>query len=162
MTSYQENFCHAQEPQKQAYNKSVKPRSYIPGNKVWLNSKYIKTKQNCKLESKFFGPFQVLHLVGNQAYKLKPLKKWRIYDVFHISLLEQDTTRKEQVEDNMTQLEFETGDEAKYKVEAIWNSAIYARKLQAGHLLGVYDLILWKDYPKEENTWEPASAVQYL
>ena len=28
-------------------------------NKVWLNSKYIKTKQNRKLETKFFEFFQV-------------------------------------------------------------------------------------------------------
>ena len=56
--------------------------------KVWLNSKYIKTKQNCKLEAKFFGLFRVLHHVGKQAYKLKLPKKWKIYDVFYVSLLE--------------------------------------------------------------------------
>ena len=38
------NFHHAQELQKQAYNKGVKSRNYSPGDKVWLNSKYIKTK----------------------------------------------------------------------------------------------------------------------
>ena len=39
------NLHHAQKLQKQVHNKSVKPRSYAPGNKVWLNSKYIKTKR---------------------------------------------------------------------------------------------------------------------
>ena len=39
-----ENLHHAQELQKRAYIKSAKPRSYAPSNKVWLNSKYIKTK----------------------------------------------------------------------------------------------------------------------
>ena len=65
----QENLHHAQELQKRAHNKSIKPRRYAYGDKVWLNSKYIKTKQNRKLEAKFFGPFQVLHPVGQQAYK---------------------------------------------------------------------------------------------
>ena len=58
-----ENLYHAQEFQKQAYNKGVKPRSYASDNKVWLKSKYNKTKQNWKLEAKFFKPFSVLHLV---------------------------------------------------------------------------------------------------
>ena len=40
----QENLHHAQELQKRAYDKGVKPRSYTLGDKVWLNSKYIKTK----------------------------------------------------------------------------------------------------------------------
>ena len=34
MTVCQQNLHHAQELQKQAYNKGVKPRSYAPGDKV--------------------------------------------------------------------------------------------------------------------------------
>ena len=54
-----ENFHYTQELQKEVHNKGVKPRSYAPSDKVWLNSKYIKTKQNRKLEAKFFGLFRV-------------------------------------------------------------------------------------------------------
>ena len=67
----QENLYHAQELQKRAYNKGVKPRSYAFGK----NSKYIKTKRNRKLETKFFEPFRVLHPVGKQVYKLGLFKK---------------------------------------------------------------------------------------
>ena len=63
----QENLHHAQKLQKRAQNKGVKPQSYAPGEKVWLNSKYIKTKCKQKLEAKFFGPFRVLYSVGKQA-----------------------------------------------------------------------------------------------
>ena len=66
-----QNLLHIQELQKRAHNKGVKSRSYAPGKKVWLNSKYIKIKRNKKLESKFFGPFQVFYLVEKQAYKLE-------------------------------------------------------------------------------------------
>ncbi len=69
------NLLHAQELQKRAHDKGVKSRSYTLGEKVWLNSKYIKTKRNKKLESKFFGPFQVLYAVGKQVYKLELLAK---------------------------------------------------------------------------------------
>ena len=57
MIVYRENLYHAQEFQKQAHNKGVKQKSYAPGDKVRLNSKYIKTKRNWKLKAKFFGPF---------------------------------------------------------------------------------------------------------
>ena len=42
----QENLYHTQEILKRAHNRVVKPWSYIPSNKLWLNSKYIKTKRN--------------------------------------------------------------------------------------------------------------------
>ncbi len=70
-----QNLLHTQELQKRAHDKGVKSRSYALGEKVWLNSKYIKTKKNKKLESKFFGPFRVFHAVKKQAYKLElPVK----------------------------------------------------------------------------------------
>ena len=158
----QENLHHVQEFQKRAHNKATKPRRYASGNQVWLNSKYVKTKQNRKLEAKFFGPFQDLYLVGKQAYKLELPKKWKIHDVFHMSLLEQDTTRKEWMDKKVRQIEFDAGDNEEYKVEAIWDSAVYARELKSGYLPGLYYLISWKRYLKEKNTWEPASAVQHL
>ena len=71
----EKNLYHAQELQKQAYNKAIKPRSYIFSNKVWLNSKYIKIKQNQKLKTKFFRLFRVFYTVRKQAYKLELPKK---------------------------------------------------------------------------------------
>ncbi len=69
------NLLYTQELQKTAYDKRVKSRSYALGKKVQLNSKYIETKRNKKLESKFFRPFRVFHSVRKQAYKLElPIK----------------------------------------------------------------------------------------
>ena len=88
MAVCQQNLHHAQELQKRAHDKGVKPRSYAPGDKVWLSSKHLRTKRNRKLEAKFLGLFRVLYPVGKQAYKLKLPKKWRIHNIFHVSLLE--------------------------------------------------------------------------
>ena len=156
MTICQQNLYHVQELKKQGHNKEVKPQSYAPSEKIWLSSKYLKTKRNQKLEAKIFGPFLVLHLINKQVYKLKLLKKWRIHNIFHISLLEKDTTKKGQM--NNMQLEFEAGNNKEYKVDGIWDSAVYVRE-SAGQLSGLYYLILQKGYPEEENTWEPASAI---
>ena len=102
-----------------------------------LNSKFIKTKRNRKLESKFFGQFRVLHPIEKQAYKLELPKKWRIHDVFHVSLLEQDTTRKGR---EFSVPEFEPGDDKEYAVEAFRDSAVYTKEAD-GHLPGLYYLV---------------------
>ena len=157
-----ENLHHAQELQKRTHDKGIKPRSYALGEKIWLNSKYIKTKRNRNLEVKFFGPFRVLHPIGKQAYKLELPKKWKIHDDFHVLLLEQDPTRKGRVHEKNAE-ELDAGDNSgEYKVEVIRNSAVYARESESGHLPSLYYLVSWKGYPEEGNTWEPASAVQHL
>ena len=76
-----------------------------------------------------------------------------VCDVFHVSLLEQDTTRKGRVfknamrctrmlrerYENATQLEFEASNDEEYKVDGIWESAVYvkefgiAKESEAGH-----------------------------
>ncbi len=125
-----QNLLHAQELQKRSHDKKVKSRSYAPSEKVWLNSKYIKTKKNKKLKSKFFGPFRVLHAVEKQTYKLELPTKWKIYDVFYMSLLKQDTTRKGRVDNKALpepekQLEFEAEGDKEYEVKVIIDSAVY-------------------------------------
>ena len=55
-----------------------------------------------------------------------------------MSLLEQNTTRKEQVDKELTELEASNSE--KYEVEAIWNSGIYGSKLESGQLLDLYYL----------------------
>ena len=74
------------------------------------------------MKAKFFGLFQILYPVEKQAYKLELLKKWKIHDVFHVLLLEQNTTKKERVDKNATELaKLDTGNNkgGEYKVEAI-------------------------------------------
>ncbi len=52
-----------------------------------------------------------------------------------------------------SQLEFEgDSDGEKYEVEAICNSAVYARESDSGHPPGLYYLVSWEGYPEEENT----------
>ena len=95
---------------------------------------------NQTLETKFFGPFRVLHPIRKQADKLEFLKKWRIYDVFHVSLLEQDTLRKERLNENATELDA-SNNSGKYEVKVIWDSILYARESELGHLPSIYYLI---------------------
>ena len=75
-----------------------------------------------------------------------------------MSLLEQDTIRKERVDKNVTELD--VGDNSReYKVEAIRDGAVYTRESESGHLPDFYYLVFGKRYPEEENTWEPALVI---
>ena len=73
-------------------------------------------------------------------------------------LLEQDITKKRQVDEDTTKLDTGDNESGEYEVKAICHGVIYARE-SAGHLLGLYYLVSWKSYPEEENTWEPALVV---
>ena len=68
-----------------------------------------------------------------------------------MSLLKYDITKKGQVDETTTRLEFETSDNGKeHEFEAIWDNALYARESE-GYLLGLYYLVSWKSYSEEEN-----------
>lgn len=103
----------------------MKTWSYALGKNVWLNSKCIKKKQNQKLEAKFFNLFRVLYLVDKKTYKLKLLVNWKTHNVFYLSLLEQDITKRRQINDKRIELKFAAGKDKKYEVEIIQDSAIY-------------------------------------
>ncbi len=59
-----------------------------------------------------------------------------------MSLLEQATTKQGQVDEATSQLEFEgDGEGEEDEVEAIRDSAVYARESDSGHLPGLYYLV---------------------
>ena len=120
----------------------MKPQSYTPRGKVWLNSKYIKTKQNWKLKAKFFGFFQILHPVRKQAYKLNFPTKYKIHIVFYVSLLEQNTIKKGRMNALFPEREpkFDVDENKEYELETIIDSAVYAKEIER-HLPGLYYLV---------------------
>ncbi len=89
-------------------------------------------KRNKKLESRFFGSFHVPYIVRKQAYKLELPTKWKIHDIFHVSLLEQDTTKKKVVDKALSEskkdLEFEATSNKEYEDKAIIDSGVYGQQ----------------------------------
>ena len=57
--------------------------------------------------------------------------------MFYMSLLEQDTIRIKRVE-RILELDVGNNDNEECKVEAIWDSAVYANKLKLGYLPSPY------------------------
>lgn len=65
--------------------------------------------------------------------------------------LEQDTTRKRQVDEKGKRIKFELSNEKKFKFKEISDNAVYIKELQEGHLIRLYYLISWKNYHKKKN-----------
>ena len=68
------------------------------------------------------------------------------------------------MDEEVRQMEFDIGnnESGEYKVDTIWNNAVYVKKSKSSYLSGLYYLVSWKRYPKEENIWELTLVVQHL
>ena len=61
--------------------------SFRKGEKVWLDSRNLKTLYHKKMAPKREGPFEIIDVLGPLTYRLNLPEAWRIHNVFHASLL---------------------------------------------------------------------------
>ena len=65
------------------------PREFKVGDMVLLSTKNLRLPvPKKKLAARFIGPFRVRDAVGKQVYRLSLPTTYKIYNVFHVSLLE--------------------------------------------------------------------------
>ena len=57
------------------------------GEKVWLDSRNLKTLYHKKMAPKQEGPFEIVDVLGPLTYRLKLPETWKIHNIFHASLL---------------------------------------------------------------------------
>lgn len=67
-----------------------------------------------------------------------------------MSLLEQNIIRKEQIDKNISELNFNVSNSKEYQIEVIHDGVIYASRIE-NYLQGFYYLVTWKNYPKKKN-----------
>lgn len=140
--------------QKAYADKKRKPLSLKIGDKVLVSSRHMRsTRPKKKLDWKYLGPGTVVGQLGPAAFKVELPGLNSVHPVFHASLLEPYTKKgtiphdKEPIVDTLR----EYGDDV-YDVEEVLD-----RRLNA---VGVWEyLIKWKDYPEEENSWEPGPNI---
>jgi len=64
------------------------PSAYRVGDLVMLSGRNIKTRcPSKKLDHKNHGPFQIEKIISLLTIRLTLLRKWKIQNVFHFSLL---------------------------------------------------------------------------
>ena len=116
------------------------------GDKVWLDSRNLKTLYHKKMAPKREGPFEVSEILGPVTYQLNLPATWRIHNLFHAALLQQ-YRENEVYGANFTRPppELEQGEEV-YEVEMILKHQKRGRKIQF--------YVKWKGYPITEASWE--------
>lgn len=79
-----------------------------------------------------------------------------------MSLLEQDSNKKKQVNKNVIKLDVGNNKNKEYKVKVICNNATYRKESKLDHLLEAYYFMSWNNYPEEKKISVRYLAVQYL
>jgi len=130
----------------------TKPPEYRIGDLVMLNGRNIKTRRpSRKLDHKNHGPFQVEKIVSPLAVRITLPRKWKIHNVFHVSLLEPYRTSKHRAPADPSKILREADDieqSEEYDVDEVLGSTRKGRRI-------LY-LVKWLDYPDREDwTEEP-------
>lgn len=138
----------ALDSQEKYYNQKHQPMSFAVGDKVLLSTKNLRTwRPSKKLDERYIGPFDIVDVIGKQAYKLRlPKSMGKTHPTFHVSLLKQWHQRSEGTGDPEEVQPLVIGDEEEWEVEAILGERQYrGRKLQY--------LVKWLGWPSYENSW---------
>jgi len=130
--------------------------AYQVGDLVMLSGRNIKTRHpSKKLDLKNHGPFQVEKIVCPLAVRLTLPRKWKIHNVFHVSLLEPYRTSKYRAPPDPTKILQEADDieqSEEYDIGQVMSSAEQGR----GNNKRILYLVQWLDYPERKDwTEEP-------
>jgi hypothetical protein len=153
-----QNLKEAQDRQQVYANKNMKAREFKVGEHVLFKVKpkkiSLKLCSCTKLAARFYGPFEILDIIGPVAYMLDLPDSMNVHNVFHVSLLNKYVYDPNHVIDwHMIQVEIE-GDfqvqpvwvlDKKFKM--LWNQVIELVKVQ------------WNCYGLEDTTWEHEDSM---
>jgi hypothetical protein len=158
----QRSLQAAQSKQSHYANRHRRHHTFHPGDKVLLSGSFISNLPNTaqahgagrKLASKYWGPFEVEHVINDVAIRLKLLATWNIHPVIHAShLIPWHEGSRYFPERQPPPPDPEVIDEEEhYLVEAFRAHRRRRNTLEY--------LVKWAGYPEEENTWRPAHELK--
>jgi len=136
--------------------KRKEPPAYQVGDLVMLSGRHIKTRRPTKkLDHKNHGPFQIEKIVSPLAVRLTLPRKWKIHNVFHVSLLEPYRTSEHRAPPDPSKVLREADDieqSEEYDVDEVMASAEHGR----GNRKRILYLVKWLDFPERKDwTEEP-------
>ena len=120
------------------------------GQRVWLDTRHLKTNYHKKMAPKREGPFEIEEVLGPVTYQLKLPESWKIHKVFHATLLQPYKENKVYGENYpWLLLDIENGEEV-YEVKQVLK---HRRRGQ-----GYKYLVKWAGYLITEASWKPKSS----
>jgi len=154
---FQKGLEEAQERMRWYTDPSRKPPpGYQVGNLVMLSRHNIRTRRpSKKLDDKNYGPFQIEKIVSPLAVRLTLPRKWKIHNVFHVSLLEPYQTSEHRAPPDPSKVlrkpdDIEQSEE--YDVDEVMSSV----ECGQGNNKRILYLVKWLDYPERKDwTEEP-------
>ena len=127
--------------------------TFVPfkkGQKVWLDSRNLKTAYHKKIGLKREGPFEIDEVLGPVTYRLKLPASWKIHNVFHAVLLR----LYEETEAHGNN--FPRPAPEPLEGEEVYNVEQILKHRRRGR--GYQYYIQWEGYPITEASWELESA----
>jgi len=125
-----------------------KPLAYQVGDLVMLNGRNIKTcRPSKKLDHKNHGPFQIKGIVSPLGVRLMLPRKWKIHNVFHVSLLEPYRSSEHRVTPDPSKVLREADDIEQSKEYDVEEVIALVERGQENNKRILY-LIKWLNYPE--------------
>jgi len=130
------------------------PPAYRVGDLVILNGCNIKTRRpSKKLDHKNHSPFQIKKIGSPLAVRLTLPRKWKIHNVFYVSLLEPYRNSEHRAPPDPSRVLREADDieqSEEYDVEEVMSSV----KCSQGNNKRILYLVKWLDYPERKDWTE--------
>jgi hypothetical protein len=148
----------AQERQRAHANRHRRPEQFQVGDMVYLSTKNISVakinnRPSSKLEPKYIGPFPVVAVINDNAYKLKLPENMKCHDTFNVDLLKRHVPADPKFGDRgpvKPPPSLVEGEE-EWQVEKVLEHRYKNARLEY--------FVKWLGYPIEEATWEPCKNL---
>lgn len=158
-----DNILVAQARQKEFADRGRSYHTFKVGERVLVSTKHFtprtdRERPSKKLTNNYAGPYKILEVLSDVAYRLELPAELKVHPVFHVSLLRPFTESPGRFDtrEDPPPPPVDTDDVEVFEVEEILDK----RVRRFGHGQRTEYLVKWLGYPLHDATWEPEANVR--